>query len=52
MIRAYAYYMLVNLYGEPYDPKTADKAVGVPVNGLIGVENKKFKRESVAAIYL
>ena len=26
MIRAYAYYMLVNLYGEPYDPKTADKA--------------------------
>ena len=51
MIRAYAYYMLVNLYGEPYDPKTADKAAGVPVNGLIGVENKKFKRESVAAIY-
>jgi len=51
MIRAYAYYMLVNLYGEPYDPKTADKAAGVPVNGLIGVENKKFKRESVATIY-
>lgn len=51
MIRAYAYYMLVNLYGEPYDPKTADKAAGVPVNGLIGVENKKFQRESVAAIY-
>ena len=51
MIRAYAYYMLVNLYGEPYDPKTADKAAGVPVNELIGVENKKFQRESVATVY-
>ena len=51
MSRAYAYYMLVNLYGEPYDPDTADKAMGVPKNDLIGAQNKQFKRESVQTIY-
>lgn len=51
MIRAFAYYMLVNLYGEPYDPATASTAAGVPVNELIGAENRKFHRESVQTIY-
>lgn len=50
-IRGYAYFMLVNLYGEPYDPKTADTALGVPLNNLVGAENAKFTRESVAEIY-
>lgn len=51
MIRAYAYWMLVNLYGEPYDPDTAEKALGIPVNDLVGAEDKKFTRASVAEIY-
>lgn len=51
MVRAYAYYMLVNLYGEPYDPATADKALGVPINNLLGAERKSFKRSSVAEVY-
>lgn len=50
-IRAYAYFMLVNLYGEPYDPATAGSALGVPVNDLVGAENRKFVRESVQRIY-
>lgn len=51
IIRAYAYYMLVNLYGEPYDPATASSAAGVPLNDLVGAENKKFHRESVQTVY-
>lgn len=51
MIRAYAYYMLVNLYGEPYDPATAESAKGVPINDLVGAEIKYFDRSSVAEVY-
>ncbi|MCF0176505.1 MAG: RagB/SusD family nutrient uptake outer membrane protein [Bacteroidales bacterium] len=51
MIRAFAYFMLVNLYGEPYDPEILPNAMGVPVNDLVGAQNKKFERESAADIY-
>ncbi|MGL5682014.1 MAG: RagB/SusD family nutrient uptake outer membrane protein [Marinifilaceae bacterium] len=51
MIRAYAYYMLVNLYGEPFDPATASSAKGVPINELVGSGNKNYERASVADIY-
>ena len=51
MIRAYAYYMLVNLYGEPYDPATASSALGVPINNLVGAQDVKFQRASVHDIY-
>ncbi|MBO8451545.1 MAG: RagB/SusD family nutrient uptake outer membrane protein [Bacteroidetes bacterium] len=51
MIRAFAYYMLVNLYGEPYDPEKFPDAMGVPINDLVGSENRKFKREPAARIY-
>ncbi len=51
MIRAYAYYMLVNIYGEPYDPATASSAAGVPINNLVGAENRQFARESVRTVY-
>lgn len=51
MIRAYAYYMLVNIYGEPYEPETASTAAGVPINDLVGAENKQFARESVQTVY-
>lgn len=50
-IRAYAYFMLVNLYGEPYDPATAREAMGVPINDLAMAQNKNFTRSSVAEIY-
>ena len=49
--RAYAYFMLVNIYGEPYDPATASSALGVPINTLVGAENRNFHRASVAEIY-
>ena len=51
MVRAFAYFMLVNLYGEPYDPEKFPDALGVPINDLIGSENRKFQRESAARIY-
>lgn len=50
-IRANAYFMLVNLYGEPYEPATASSDYGVPENGLVGAENAKFTRASVAETY-
>jgi hypothetical protein len=50
-IRAHAYFMLVNLYGEPYDPATAGEAMGVPVNDLAVAQDKNFTRASVAGIY-
>ena len=50
-LRAYCYFMLVNLYGQPYQIATAETDLGVPINDVIGMEDKKFKRESVATIY-
>jgi hypothetical protein len=50
-IRAYAYFLLVNLYGEPYDPATASTAMGVPINDLVGAENRNFHRAPVGEIY-
>lgn len=50
-LRAYCYFMLVNLYGQPYQPATAATDPGVPINDVVGMEDKKFHRESVAAIY-
>lgn len=51
MVRAFAYFMLVNLYGEPYDPEENPDALGVPVNDLVGAENRKFQRSSAKEIY-
>lgn len=51
MVRAFAYFMLVNLYGEPYDPEKFPDALGVPINDLVGSENRKFQRASAAEIY-
>ena len=50
-IRAYAYFMLVNLYGEPYNKTNADNLLGVPINDNIGVKNETHKRASVADVY-
>ncbi|MBE5034003.1 RagB/SusD family nutrient uptake outer membrane protein [Gallalistipes aquisgranensis] len=50
-LRALSYYMLVNLYGEPYDEATAASAKGVPVNLEATVQNVQFARASVEAVY-
>lgn len=50
-IRANAYFQLVNLYGEPFNPATASTAMGVPINNLVGAENRNFHRASVGEIY-
>ncbi len=50
-LRAYCYFMLVNLYGQPYQAETAETDLGVPINNVVGMEDRKFTRESVATIY-
>ena len=50
-LRALSYYMLVNLYGEPYNEATADSDMGVPVNLDPTIQNVQFSRASVATVY-
>ncbi len=49
--RAWCYFMLVNLYGEPYDRAKADNLLGVPLNEVVGMEDRHFSRASVAVVY-
>jgi len=50
-LRAWYYFTLVNLFGEPYDPATASTALGIPINNLTEANDVKFKRESLAKVY-
>ena len=50
-LRAWNYFNLVNLYGEPYRKGTAKSDLGVPVNNLTIASNNTFKRISVAENY-
>jgi hypothetical protein len=50
-IRAYSYFMLLNLYGEPFDAATAETALGVPINLDHSVKEKQYTRASVANVY-
>lgn len=50
-IRAWDYFMLLNLYGEPYNEATATTDLGVPINDVTGMEDKTFTRSSVSIIY-
>ena len=49
--RAFSYFMLVNLYGQPYDEKDAYTKLGVPINLEHGVQDKVFVRETVETVY-
>ncbi|TAJ13963.1 RagB/SusD family nutrient uptake outer membrane protein [Marinilabiliaceae bacterium JC017] len=50
--RAYAHFMLVNLFAKPYDPVTADSDLGVPyVTESEKTVFKNYKRETVGTIY-
>lgn len=50
-MRAHCYFMLVNLYGEPYDKTTASTALGVPINNETGIVNARYMRSSVETVY-
>lgn len=50
-LRAYNYFMLVNLYGLPYAPSTAASTQGVPLKTSENVEDRKFTRQSVQTVY-
>lgn len=50
-LRAFYYLTLVNLYGKPYAPSTAQTDLAVPVKTSGNVEDKEFSRATVAAVY-
>lgn len=50
--RAYAHFMLVNIFGKHYDPKTCSTDLGVPyVTEPEDVVYRKYERETVGTIY-
>lgn len=52
VIRAIAYWHLVNMYGEVYkDAESAKKAFGVPINSETGIKDKKYLRATLAENY-
>ena len=50
-LRAGYYFMLVNLYANPYSKETADATMGVPLNLTEYIEEGYFSRDPVAAVY-
>lgn len=49
-LRAYYYFILVNLYGKPYSLENKDE-LGVPIKLTEYVEDKKFKRNTIDEVY-
>ena len=50
-LRGWYYYMLVNLYAEPYNKETASQTMGIPLNVTEYIEDKLFERTSVEKVY-
>ncbi|MBQ6965522.1 MAG: RagB/SusD family nutrient uptake outer membrane protein [Bacteroidaceae bacterium] len=50
-LRAYYYWLLVNLYGQPYAPSTAATQLGVPLKTAPEVEDIKWQRNTVQEVY-
>ena len=50
-LRAAYYFLLVNMYGQPYTPQTAASSLAVPLKLTSYIEDKEFNRASVAEIY-
>ncbi len=50
-LRAFYYFMLVNIYGEPYEKENAVKALGIPFNFDHFVQERIYHRESLARSY-
>ncbi len=50
-LRAFYYFWLTNVYGQPYDPSTAATVQGVPLKTTKEVQDIKFKRNTVQECY-
>lgn len=50
-LRAAYYFILVNLYGEPYQASIAETALGVPVKTSEAIEDNMFPRETLKTVY-
>lgn len=51
-IRAWSYFMLVNVYAKPYENVTqAGTTIAVPINTATSVENRQLRRASLAEVY-
>ncbi len=50
-LRSAYYFLLTNLYAEPYNPATADKTKGIPLKLTDYVEDREFDRPSLTAVY-
>lgn len=50
-LRGAYYYFLINLYAEPYSPKTASTALGVPLKLDPIINNRHYSRTSVEKVY-
>ena len=50
-MRAFSYFMLANLYGQPYHPATADQDLCVPLNNEISLSDKMMRRATNSVVY-
>lgn len=50
-LRAGYYFLLVNIYGKPYNKETASKDAGVPLKITEVIEDKYFSRDPVGTVY-
>ena len=50
-LRAFYYFWLTNMYGQPYNPNTSATELGVPIKTSKEVEDIKFKRNTVKECY-
>lgn len=50
-LKAHSYFILANLYGDPYNESTSSTDLCVPINNDISVEDKTYNRETVSKIY-
>lgn len=51
LIRAYSYFMLVNLFADVYDKSNAGSMLGVPLNNLTYIDDVRYTRATVEETY-
>ncbi|MDR0542506.1 MAG: RagB/SusD family nutrient uptake outer membrane protein [Dysgonamonadaceae bacterium] len=52
LCRAFAHFILANIFAEHYDPATADEKLGIPYNTEPeNIAIKRYKRNSIAEVY-
>ena len=50
-LRGFYYFLLANLYSEPYEPSTAASKMGVPLKLSAQIEDREFQRGTLAQTY-